>query len=123
MVPWSKRLITYARSKKGKNNATPLAYILRENNVANPDVVFPMEINRKIGRAILAGPLYTADNADMYGLLKSLAGNAPLWPFIQLFERTRNGRGAWSALAQYFEGDTMKARLKATAYQAIAKAN
>ena len=64
-----------------------------------------------------------ADNANMYDLIKSLAGNGPLWPFIQPFERTRNGRGAWKALVQYFEGDTMKARLKAVAYQAITKAN
>mmetsp|Transcript_28951 Transcript_28951/g.41484 ORF Transcript_28951/g.41484 Transcript_28951/m.41484 type:complete len:289 (-) Transcript_28951:4068-4934(-) len=122
-IPWSEQLLTYARSKKGKNNATPLAYILREHNVATPDMTFPTELDEKIGRAILAGPLYAADNADMYDLLKSLAGNGPLWPFIQPFERTRNGRGAWLALVQYFEGDTMKARLKAAAYQAITRAS
>jgi len=122
-LTWSEQFLTYTRTKKGKNNGTPIAYVIREHNIPTPDMTFPTETDEKIGRALLIGPLYNADNADMYDLLKSLSGNGPLWPFIQPFERRRDGRGAWKALIQYFEGDTMKARLKAAAYQAITKAN
>jgi len=84
-------------------------------------MTFPTETDEKIGRAILTGPLYASDNADMYDLIKSLSGNGPLWFFIQPFERQRNGRGAWQALVNYFEGDTMKTRLKQAAYKSITK--
>jgi len=55
--------------------------------------------------------------------LKSLASNGPLWPFIQAYETTRNGRAAWKALVTYYEGDSMCQRIKAAAYQLILKAN
>jgi len=86
-------------------------------------MTFPTDLDEKIGRAILAGPLYAADNADMYDLIRSLSGSGPLWPFIQSFERQRNGRGTWRALVRYYEGDTMKTRLKQAAYQSITRAN
>jgi hypothetical protein len=62
-------------------------------------------------------------NAKVYDLLKSLAGNGPLQPFIRTYERTRNGRAAWKNLVQYYEGDSMKNRLKSSAYKMIQKAS
>lgn len=46
---WSKNLLTYARSKQGKNNMAPLAYILREHNIPTPEMVFTNDIDEKIG--------------------------------------------------------------------------
>jgi len=56
-LTWSEQFITYARSKKGKNNGTPIAYIICEHNLPTPDMTFPTETDEKIGRAILTGPL------------------------------------------------------------------
>ena len=70
--------MTYTRTKKGKNNGTSIAYVIREHNIPTPDMTFPTEIDEKIGRALLIGPLYNANDADMYDLLKSLSGNGPL---------------------------------------------
>jgi hypothetical protein len=122
-LTWSESLLTYTRSKKGQNNNTPLAYVLRERDVPVEGATYPTDLDEKIERTLLVGPQYAADNATMYDLLKSLAGNGPLWPFIQPFERNRNGRAAWKALVNFYEGDTMKARAKQTAYQAIAKSS
>jgi len=120
---WSENMLTYTRSKQGKNNAAPLAYILREHNIPTPDMVFPNDFDEKIGRTMLAGPQYAADNATVYDLLKSLAGNGPLLPFIGPHEPTRNGRAAWKALKAYYEGDSMNSRMKNAAYNNLLKAN
>jgi hypothetical protein len=59
---WSDSVITYLRSQKGANNASPLAYILRDHEVPTPDTIFPTDIDEKIGRTILAGPQFNTDN-------------------------------------------------------------
>jgi len=46
-IPWSETFLTYTRSKKGKNNAMPMAYVIREHNVATPDMVFPTELDER----------------------------------------------------------------------------
>jgi hypothetical protein len=120
---WSETVITYLRSKKGQNNQAPLAYVLRNHEVPTPDMLFSNDIDEKIGRTMLAGPQYAADNATVFDVIKSLASTGPLQPFVQPFERTRNGRGAWKALKQYYEGDSMNTRQKNAAYKAIQKAN
>ena len=53
---WSENFITYARSKKGVNNAAPLAYILRDHMVPTVDMIFTNDTDEKIGRTMLAGP-------------------------------------------------------------------
>ena len=121
--PWGETLLTYLWSKKGQNNGVLLAYIVREHTVVAPDMMFPTDMDEKIGWAILAGPQYAADNAIVYVLLKYWASNGPLWPFIQAYETTHNGRAAWKALVTYYEGDSMCQRIKAAAYQLILKAN
>jgi hypothetical protein len=78
---WSEALLTYVRSKQGKNNMAPLAYILREQTIPTPKMAFTNDVDEKIGRTMLAGPQYAADNATVYDLLKSLAGNGPLTTF------------------------------------------
>lgn len=120
---WSECLITYLRSQKGMNNSAPLAYVIRDHDFATPDMIFFNDIDEKIGRTILAGPQFNVDNATVYDLLKSLAGSGPLQPFIRPFEIVRNGRGAWQTLRRYYEGDSMRARLKTSAYSSIQKAN
>jgi hypothetical protein len=90
-LPWSKTLIAYLRSQKRVNNTAPLAYVIREHNIPTPDMLFTNDIDEKIGRTMLAGLQYAADNATVYDLLKSLAGSGPLQPFIQPYEASRNG--------------------------------
>jgi hypothetical protein len=86
-------------------------------------MLFFNDTDEKIGRTMLAGPQFNADNATIYDLLKSLASSGPLQPFIRPYEPARNGRGAWKALRAYYEGDSMKARQKTSAYASIQKAN
>jgi len=86
-------------------------------------MTFATDTDEKIGRTILVGPQYNTDNAKIYDLLKSLAGNGPLQPFIRTYERARNGRAAFKNLVEFYEGDSMKNLLKSSAYKMIQRAN
>ena len=122
-LSWSESVITYLRSQKGVNNAAPLTYVLREHDVPTPDMIFATDTDEKIGCTILVGPQFNTDNAKVYDLFKSLAGNGPLQPFIRTYEQARNGKAAWKNLLQFYEGDSMKHRLKSSAYKIIQRAN
>ena len=52
-----------------------------------------------------SGPLYPEDNSKVWMLLKkSLLGHQP-YHHIDEFEQTKDGRGAWTALKSYYEGE------------------
>ena len=49
--------MTYTRTKKGKNNGTPIAYVIREHNIPTPDMTFPTEIDEKDWTSSINRPL------------------------------------------------------------------
>jgi hypothetical protein len=70
----------------------------------------------------LAGPEFDEDNGKVFDLLKSWTINGPAWTWMRAFNATRNGRQAWLALVNHFEGDAQRDRVKDAAYVAIAAA-
>ncbi len=70
----------------------------------------------------LSGPQFDQDNNVVFDSLKSYVLGGPHWTWIQDFERRRDGRGAWKALKEHFEGPSNQLRLKASAYAAIKRA-
>jgi hypothetical protein len=50
------------------------------------------------------GTWYQIDSQRVYNELKTLVYDSSLWLFVQCFERTQNGRGAWLALVVQSEG-------------------
>ncbi len=70
----------------------------------------------------LQGIEYEEDNGRVFGLLKSWTINGHAWTRMRAFNSVRNGRGAWLALVNHFEGDAQRDRVKDHAYALIAAA-
>jgi len=101
----------------------PLAYIVREHDIADPIEIHNTVHEHLVNNAIHFGPEFNTNNGIIFDLLQSLMLNGPAWSRISDFQRTRNGRGAWKALIEYYEGDAMQTRSQQQCYDAIAKAN
>jgi hypothetical protein len=113
--------IAYLNAIKGKYNI-PLAYVIRENANPLPNQVFQSEHHRLIAVTPLQGIEYEEDNGRVFGLLKSWTINGHAWTRMRAFNSVRNGRGAWLALVNHFEGDAQRDRVKDHAYALIAAA-
>ena len=62
------------------------------------------------------------DNNAVFDALKSYLLGGPNWTWIQDFEKRRDGRSAWLALKEHFDGPSNQIRLKAEAYASIRRA-
>lgn len=120
--PWKESVVTYLHSKTGQA-AIPLAYIVREFDQGIPGAIYSTVHEQLVNQAIHHGPEYNTNNGIVYDLLQSLTLNGPAWSWISGFQRSRNGRGAWKALIEYYEGDAMQMRSKQQCYDSIAKAS
>jgi hypothetical protein len=118
---WKESVTTYLHSKKGQASI-PLAYIVREHDIAPQGAAYATVHDELVNRAIHFGAEYNTNNGIVYDLLQSLTLNGPAWSWISGFQATRNGRGAWKALVTYYEGDAMQTRSKQECYDAIFKA-
>jgi len=113
--------IAYLNGIKGSHNI-PLAYVVRDNAVPQVNQVFQSDHHRMIAITPLAGPKYEEDNGKVFDLLKSWTINGPAWTWMRAYNSIRNGRQAWLALVNHFEGDAQRDRVKDAAYAAIAAA-
>lgn len=59
----------------------------------------------------------------VYDFLQSLTLNVPAWSWINIYQRSRNGRAAWKVLVAYYEGDAMCTKSKQESYHIITRAN
>jgi hypothetical protein len=117
---FSEAFFTFMQNSKGQCDF-PLSYILREHD--DPDEVDPGNYAtiEAYEEAIVpfSGAHYDVDDCMVFDSLKSYILGGPHWTWIQDFERTRDGRSAWLALKEHFDGPGNKIRLKAAAYAAI----
>lgn len=120
--PWKESVHTYLNTQLGQAHI-PLAYIIREHDDPIPDANYTTLHEELVQGVVLFGTEFDANNGKVYDFLQSLTLNGPAWPWINSFQRTRNGRGAWKALLAYYEGDAMQMRTMQECYQAISKAN
>jgi hypothetical protein len=119
---WKESVQTYLNAQLGQVQI-PLAYIIHENDEPIQDVAFTTVHEELVQGVVLIGAEFNSNNGKVYDFLQSLTLNGPAWPWINVYQRARDGRGAWKALIAYYEGDAMKTRTKQECYQAIAKAN
>jgi hypothetical protein len=120
---FSEAFFTFMQNSKGQCDF-PLSYILREHDY--PDEVDPGNYAtiEAYEEAIVpfSGAHYDVDKCMVFDYLKSYILGGPHWTWIQDFEQTRDGRSAWLALKEHFDGPGNKIRLKAAAYAAIKRA-
>ncbi len=119
---WKESLKTYLNAQFGQASIPP-SYILRDDDLPPEELIFATVHDELLHTAILFGPELNINNGTVYDFLQSLTLNGPAWPWINIYQRSRNGRAAWKALIAYYEGDAMRTRSKQESYQMIARAN
>jgi hypothetical protein len=82
--PWKESIITYLNAQTGQANL-PLAYIIREREVADLQAIFTTTHDELVDCAILYGTEFNANNGRVYDFLQSLSLNGPAWPWIMHF--------------------------------------
>jgi hypothetical protein len=83
--------IAYLNCIKGSHNI-PLAYVIRDNAIPQPNQAYQSDHHRMIAIAPLAGPEYEEDNGKVFDLLKSWTINGPAWTWMRAFNAARDGR-------------------------------
>lgn len=78
-----------------------LRYVVRPDN---PPAEFESEQQRRMFQLPLTGVAYDRDNATVFRDLKAMNLNTTGDPWIQPFESTEDGRGAWMAWTDHFNG-------------------
>jgi hypothetical protein len=119
---WKESMSTYLHSQN-RNANVPLAYIICENDAPNYDKVYPTIHDQLVECAILTGPEFNVNNSLVYDLLQSLTLNGLAWPWINMYQTTRDGQNAWKSLINYYEGESARTHGKQECYNAIAKAS
>jgi len=83
------------------SNKESLKYIVRASVVP---AAFTDEAERRMFQLPLTGNTFVEDNKVVYRLLKSFLVNTPGWTWIEGFDATENGRGAFQAWSDHYNG-------------------
>ena len=78
-----------------------LKYVVRDTVVP---AVFADDAERRVYQLPLVGEAFDMDSKSVYRLLKSFLVNTPGWTWIESFDTTENGRGAFLAWADHYNG-------------------
>jgi len=97
----------------------PLRYIIRRQATPDPDATYANETELAIAMAPLTGESFTRDNVKVYGIIKQLVLEGPGRSYILPFDNASNGRAAWMALIDHFEGDGFRNRNVEDAYRVL----
>jgi hypothetical protein len=83
------------------------------------DAQYQTKMEQSIAMAPLTGPDYMRDNARVYAIIKQLILEGPGRSYIMSVDRVSDGRAAWLALINHFEGDSYRNRNVEDAYSAL----
>lgn len=123
---WVELFTTYLAQHRSAVAGTPLTYAIRDT-----DEVAPADLARDdwdsvdddlVATSVLAGETFARDSKRVFDILKPLVMEGPGWPFVQPFNRKRDGRAAFKALKSQAEGRSAVATRKAKAYAMLATA-
>ena len=78
-----------------------LRYVVRP---ANPPADFASTAEERMFQLPLAGASYETDNSTVYRLLKSFLIDGPGWTWIEPFDAMENGRAAFQAWIDHYNG-------------------
>jgi hypothetical protein len=119
-ITFSEAFSTYLNRLKGTTSKIPLNYVIRDNEIPNPNAVYMTISETLIQNAGLVGPQFDRDNERVYGILKQLILKGPAWSYISLdIDRSAHGRLAWMALRAHYEGESFMNKQKEEAYAAL----
>ena len=102
---WSQEFPTYLSHIFGKQKA-PLDYVIRPD--LDPAHVFARSTReQELYSYPLGGPYFREDNKEVFRLLSDLVKDQPA-TWIQPFQASQDGRRAWLALVNHFDGGGQK---------------
>jgi hypothetical protein len=103
-------------------SGVPLSYVIRKEEYTHP---LDRDTNPKILAiqvAALSGSSFREDNMMVWMKLKSVTLNGPAWPFISQFDKDVDGRSAYQALRDHYEGEIEMGRSADEAHTKIEQA-
>ena len=99
-VNWQDSVITYLKGKKNVTRNIPLYYIIRP--LPPPDE--PSEEDEIIYNANHTGAAYSTDNKTVHQTLTELTNGTDADQWIKQYRRSQDGRAAWIALCNHYDG-------------------
>ena len=114
---WSKHFVTYLLHTKGVQ-FVPLDYVVREDPPPGP-LADMTPHDQALYNYSLAGCHFQEDNMMVYCLLSDLISGTTGFVWVQPFDRAQNGRAAWLALLEHYEGGGQKEKCMVAALATI----
>jgi len=84
-------------------NGESLRYVVRD---ANPPDEFDTDEQERMFQIALNGEAYETDNRSVYRKLKAFLVDTPGWAWIEPFDATEDGRGAYTAWCDHYNGSS-----------------
>jgi hypothetical protein len=123
---WIELFMTYLSQHRSVVAGTPLVYVIRDKDEVAPDDLarddWDSVDDDLVATSILEGETFTRDNKRVFDILKPFVMEGQGWPFVQTFNKKRDGRAAFKALKSQAEGKSAIATRKAKAYTSLATA-
>lgn len=114
---WSRQFVTYLSHVTGQQFA-PLDYVLRQEPAPQP-----LEEMTQRDRSLYSYPLqgrhFNMDNMTAYRLLSDLVNGTSGYTWISNFDRAQDGRAAWQALVEHYEGGGQREKRMSAAVATI----
>ena len=114
---WSKQFVTYLSHVTGQQ-FSPIDYVLRQEPPPQP-----LEDMNDRDRSLYLYPLngrhFNLDNMTVYRLLSDLVNGTSGYTWITAYDRAQNGRAAWIALVDHYEGGGQREKRTSAAVAAI----
>jgi hypothetical protein len=97
----------------------PISYIYREHGDVNPEIreaEYGTDEESRMATTTLQGNHFSLDNKRVWNEFKPLIVDGPGWPFIKVYEKSNNGRGAVRDLFSQNQGENSRMIRKQKAY-------
>jgi hypothetical protein len=101
-VSWLKKVENYIWQVKGINN-TPLIYVVRKTRTA-ASPPFTSGEEERVYKTSQQGPAYNKDNQKVFEVLTQLLSWTMAWTWMSSYEASKNGKGAFDALRNHYDG-------------------
>jgi hypothetical protein len=115
---FAEALETYLNQLLG-SGWVPLHYVIGRQAHFDPEAQFANEEEQAIALAPLMGPAFQRDNTKVYSIIKQLVLQGPGRSYIMPFDNAADGRRAWLALINHFEGGGFGNRNVEDAYHTL----
>lgn len=101
-ISWVKKVENFLWQTKGRND-TPLIYVVRKPRAQDaPQFTSPEE--ERIYQVAHRGQAFTWDNQKVFEILTQLLSGTMAWTWISRYEAAKNGKGAFTALQNHYDG-------------------